>query len=154
MLCSSLDLVICWIRKKKRHVNMPYYYHFTLAKRNLFYSCFAGYFFAHITFFHLKISPEKPALRDILKVSAVLSLWRHGKVFYQNPSSKLHFISSKLVEGLNVLISFLLSQSLKVDVDKSASQMPKCNINVFFFSVSKKKKKKTTDEPCRSSPSS
>lgn len=64
-----------------------------------------------------------------------------GKVFYQNPSSKLHFISSKLVEGLNVLISFLLSQSLKVELDKSVSQRPKCNINVFFFSFFKKIKK-------------
>ena len=51
--------------------------------------------------------------------------------------------------GLNVLISFLLSQSLKVDLDKSVSQMPKCNINVFFFSFSKRKKnlQRTTADP-------
>lgn len=68
-------------------------------------------------------------------------------LFYQNPSLKLQFITSKLVEGLNVLISFLLPQSLKVEWDKSVSQMPECNINVFFFSPSKKKKilRKTAD---------
>lgn len=57
------------------------------------------------------------------------------------------------MERLNVLISFLLSQSLKVDLDKSVSQIPKCYINVSFFSFSKKNKK-STEEHCGSSPSS
>lgn len=48
--------------------------------------------------------------------------------------------------GLNVLISFLLWQALEVDLDKSVSQMPKCNINVFFFSFSKKKKRRKKEE--------
>lgn len=40
--------------------------------------------------------------------------------------------------GLNVLISFLLWQALEVDLDKRVSQVPKCNINVFFFQKNKK----------------
>lgn len=43
--------------------------------------------------------------------------------------------------GIKCPHSFFCScKSLKVDLDKSVSQMPKCNINVFFFPFSKKKK--------------
>lgn len=47
-------------------------------------------------------------LQSLMYYKGLLTFVRHGKVFYQNPSSTLYFISSKIVEGLNVLKSFLL----------------------------------------------
>lgn len=92
---------------------------------------------------------EKPSLRDVLKgllSSVFMKAWESilPKSFIKTAFHILQTCVCVCVGGgrLNVLISFPLSQSLKVDLDKSVSQMPKCNINVFFFSFSKKDLKK------------
>lgn len=82
-------------------------------------------------------------MRDVLKVYSFCLYEGMGKYFTKILHQKYISYSPNLWGGLNVLISFLLfSQSLKVDLDKTVSQMPKCNINVFFFLLPFKRGKK------------
>lgn len=83
---------------------------------------------------------------DLLKVYSVLSLWGYGEVFYHNSSSKLHFIPCKFVGVGGIKRSHLFFLTLAVTLDHSVGQMPKCNINVFFFSVSKKRNRKEKEK--------